>query len=406
MSRWFLDEASAMKRISASGSPSAIPVERIETARTNADRWSMKGYAAENLCVANGCAIIYVERVLLAAATLIDEYLGLIWGETYTTYPGLIAQLRAAESDPSVNSIILNFDTPGGMVAGLDEAAQILAGCGKKKKTTARIGWMAASAGYYLASQCNESVAMNETSSVGSSGTIVSLIDATGYYEKLGVKFYTISSSNAPRKAPAEHSEEFKKEVQMRVDYLANIFVERVAEGRSAATGKTITKDEVEMNFGRGSLVFAKAAMAAGMIDAIGEAALQSNQKEDRMSAEVKGAAFEDGIKQERSRVCSLLPWMAADSEKVIAAIKDGSELTPEMVADLSTKAAEKAIADAKAKAAKEDEARVAAEAAQRQADAAPVVATVDVEDKAALEKQEHDALLARVMKKSKTGGN
>lgn len=405
---WFIEQSAFRARGMEVSSAPGLDHLRLESIRANADRWASKAYASENLKVVNGEAIIDVSGVLLNSANMVDEYYAKIFGESYTTYPGLISQLQAAESNPAVQSITLNFDTPGGMVAGLDEAAMVLAGCGKKTKAV--VGWMSASAGYYLASQCNSIVASNSASSVGSIGTVVSLVDATALYEKMGVKFYTLSSSNAPRKALEPHSEEFKKEVQQRIDYLANIFVDRVAEGRNRATGKAFTKDDVEQNFGRGGLVFAGAALSAGMIDAIGEA-LQSNHKEATMGAVEVGAdqgaiakASQDGVSKERARVASLLPWMSTDSERINACIKDGSEMTPELLAELSAKAAEKATAGAQAKAEKDEQARVDAEAARRLADVAPVVTGVDTTpvDEAAKVEADEQAALAAINEKSK----
>jgi len=375
---------------------------RVAELRANADRWANGSYAEANLKVSDRTARINVTGVLLNNATAIDEMYASWFGEDYSTYPGLIAQIKAAEANPNVDTLEFFFDTPGGIVAGLDEASQIVAKCGKPTK--ALVGWMCASAGYYLASQCGSIEASNRSSSVGSIGTLVSLMDATKMYEKIGISFYTISSSNAPNKAPEQHSDEYKAEIQKRVDYLGALFAERVAEGRSKATGNPISKDDVEKDFGRGGLVFANAALAAGMIDAVEETS--SNRKEDMMgevdkgaSAEAIATAMQQGVKQERARVSSLLPFMAADSDRVMKAITDGEELGSALFSELHEAGLAKAEASAVTRHEASEQARIAAEAVARESDVAPELATKD--DEVPVAEDADDALMAQATKKS-----
>ncbi len=44
-----------------------------------------------------------------------------------TGYNGIIARLQQAASDPMVDGILLDMDTPGGMVAGAFDCADIIA---------------------------------------------------------------------------------------------------------------------------------------------------------------------------------------------------------------------------------------------------------------------------------------
>ena len=412
MNDLFFIHESAFNRLGGSADPEIrlFSDEKLHEIRANADKWAGAGFAEANLKVDGATAIIGIQGVLLSSASLIDEMYARWFGEVYSTYGGLAAQIRAAENSPYIRDIKFKVDTPGGMVAGGDDLAQLIAKC--DKPTTAEVNWMAASMGYYLASQCDKVVATNPTAGFGSIGTIVNLVDARERYEKMGVKFYSIRSSNAPRKNPEPHSDEFKEEIQARVDELAEIFVQRVVEGRTRATGKDVSKEDVEMNFGRGGLVLASAALAAGMIDAVEEA---NTTKEDNMSGDAEKAAFtqgqvdtarEEGAQKEKARVAALLPFMGADSDRVIKAIEDGEELGADLFKELNEAAVAKAREEALKEKAEQEETEEAEEAENREADEAPVVTGVDATSEEEDTQAEADALYAAAMKTSQIKGD
>ena len=409
MKPWYIDEQFMLpyqKAVVSGEVPPSDPA-KIAAIRANADRWSDATYAAENLQVHNGVAKIDVKGVLLQNATFIDELYAKYLGENYATYPGIAMQIKLAEADPRVDSIELYIDSPGGEVAGLDEAAMILAGCKKKKK--AKVSWMAASAAYYMASQADEIEATTPAASFGSIGVVVDMVDASEAWEKIGVRFYSVTSTKAPRKRQPPHSDEFKAELRARLDDLHEIFATRVAEGRSRATGKTVSIDTVNMNFGQGGLLIAKAAESVGMIDRIEQVA--PNQ-EVAVSEVTKAQATEEfvaqGVKQERARVASLLPWMGADPDRVVAAIKSGESLSPEMVTELSEKAAAKAAEAREQKAKADQEAREAEALKAREADAAPQL-TAKASEKDVPKSDNDiklDAIRAEARKNLNLGGN
>ena len=60
--------------------------------------------------------------------------------------------------DPGVGSIVLDIDSPGGDVDGVDELASEIYAARKQKKITAVSNCLCASAAYYLVSQASEIV--------------------------------------------------------------------------------------------------------------------------------------------------------------------------------------------------------------------------------------------------------
>jgi signal peptide peptidase SppA len=90
-------------------------------------------------------------------------------------------------ANDKIHSVIIDFDTPGGSVTGLYEAALKIRELDQAKNCVAYTETLRASAGEYLASQCSRVVA-TKSSTCGSIGTVLSWIDETAAMEKAGLK--------------------------------------------------------------------------------------------------------------------------------------------------------------------------------------------------------------------------
>lgn len=76
---------------------------------------------ARSYQVMNGIAVLPVSGTLVCRTRALQPYSGM------TGYNGIIARLQQAASDPMVDGILLDMDTPGGMVAGAFDCADIIA---------------------------------------------------------------------------------------------------------------------------------------------------------------------------------------------------------------------------------------------------------------------------------------
>ena len=76
---------------------------------------------ARSYQVTDGIAVLPVSGTLVSKTRSLQPYSGM------TGYNGIIARLQQAISDPGVNGILLDMDTPGGMVAGAFDCADIIA---------------------------------------------------------------------------------------------------------------------------------------------------------------------------------------------------------------------------------------------------------------------------------------
>lgn len=99
---------------------------------------------------------------------------------------------------PAVKSLILRMDTPGGSVMGLNGAAQALQSLAQRRPDMAAVAYVqhdCCSAGMYLAAALQQ-IHAAPGARVGSIGTIASLSDSTGFWQKLGfeTRYYTADS--------------------------------------------------------------------------------------------------------------------------------------------------------------------------------------------------------------------
>jgi signal peptide peptidase SppA len=144
----------------------------------------------------------------------------------------LQADLMKMDADPRVDSIILRMDTPGGTVAGTAETGDVIKSL--SKKTTAFVDGMCASAGYWLASQCNEVVMGGVTSEVGSIGVITAHVDSTKAQDKAGYKVTVFRT--AALKAPGAMGESLNPEqyqaIQRDLADFDSAFQDAVQSGR------------------------------------------------------------------------------------------------------------------------------------------------------------------------------
>ena len=182
-----------------------------------------------------------------------------------TTTEAFTLQLRQAMADPNVTAIVIDVDSPGGSVAGVDELAAEIFAARSKKTILAISDTLNASAAYYLSSQASELYVM-PSSLTGSIGVYQAHQDISGYLEQAGVKMTLISAgrfkvegnSYEPLDASALDS------MQQLVDGYYDQFVAAVARGRKVKAAA------VKSGFGEGRVVMAKDAVALGMADKIG----------------------------------------------------------------------------------------------------------------------------------------
>lgn len=184
-----------------------------------------------------------------------------------TSLDSLTNSIRGALSDPGVDAIVLEFDSPGGTVDGIPELAAEIRAARGQKPILAVANTMAASAAYWLAAQC-EAVYCTPSGSVGSIGVFAAHHDLSAAYEADGDKVSLIAASISPFKTEGNEyeplSDEARADIQSQVDEFGQMFASDVAKGRG------IPVDQVRSTFGQGRVVLASDALEAGMVDGVG----------------------------------------------------------------------------------------------------------------------------------------
>ena len=186
----------------------------------------------------------------------------LVWATDGTTYGRVIHAVTRAVDDPLVQRVVLDVDSPGGMVTGVVEAAAALREIAARKPVVAYARGYCASAAYWLASQCNE-VTASPTAGVGSIGVVVHIYDRDRMLSDAGVDHYVVTNSDSPRKAPDLSDEDGRADVQRMCDVVADAFYAAVA------TGRGVDDAWARESMGRGAVLVGADALAARLIDRV-----------------------------------------------------------------------------------------------------------------------------------------
>jgi signal peptide peptidase SppA len=161
--------------------------------------------------------------------------------------------LRQAIDDPRVQSIVLNVNSPGGSIFGIDELAGEIFKARGEKRIVAIANSLMASAAYWIGSAADELV-VTPSGEIGSIGVIGTHMDRSRSLEKEGIKMTLISAGEfkAEDSSYAPLSDEARAAMKARLDSYYGMFVETGARSRG------ITPARVHMNYGRGRMLTAK----------------------------------------------------------------------------------------------------------------------------------------------------
>lgn len=172
--------------------------------------------------------------------------------------------IESLSNDPSIKSIILDIDSPGGSMFGLEELTSKIRQAGKKKRVVAVANSLMASAAYYTGSAANK-VYASPGSLVGSIGVISTHIDASEQLANEGVKytFVTAGKYKALGNSTEPMSEDTLAYMQGLVDQGYNQFISAVS------TNRKTSKAKVKETYGQGKVLTANDALSVGMVDGI-----------------------------------------------------------------------------------------------------------------------------------------
>jgi len=223
------------------------------------------------------------EKLLLVdvSGILLDEdtrvALGLVNLQSSVTK--LKSILQKAEDDEDIRAVLVRVNSPGGSVTASELLYHEIKMFRDKRKIPVYVLMMdlAASGGYYL-SMAAERVYALPTTTTGSIGVILPMINFAGLMNRFGVKDTTVKSG--PHKdmlSPfREPTEEDRVIAQSIINDYYQQFVDRVQAGRPS-----LKRDEI-LNIADGRVYTARQALEKGLIDGIrhmDEVVQELNQK-------------------------------------------------------------------------------------------------------------------------------
>jgi signal peptide peptidase SppA len=170
--------------------------------------------------------------------------------------------IDAALADPSVRSIVLDVDSPGGSVYGIQELADAIFAARQQKPIAAVANAQASSAAYWLASAAHE-IYVTPSGEVGSIGVYGTHVDTSKADEAAGKATTVISAGKFKAEGLGPLTDEARAHLQSRIDAYYTTFVKAVAKHRGVGV------DAVRSGFGEGRTVGAQAALDAGMVDGV-----------------------------------------------------------------------------------------------------------------------------------------
>ncbi len=209
-----------------------------------------------------------------------------------TPLSSLRAALQQAVATPSVRTILLDVDSPGGSVHGTSETWRAIKAADAIKPVTAVVTGCGASAAYWLASAARKVLA-TPSAEVGGVGVYGVHEDRTALYTAKGITHTVIAAGTHKAEGldVVPLTDEAKAGLQRRVDAAYGRFVTDVAAGRRT------TPEIVRAGYGEGRVLAAEDALRAGLVDGI--------QTLDETIAGFAGVVGDSRRREELAALCS-----------------------------------------------------------------------------------------------------
>jgi signal peptide peptidase SppA len=280
------------------------------------------------LACANGVAVLSLHGCLTSQDNWYNEYAGLV------SYNEIRQAALEALANPDVSEILLDVASPGGSVAGMQDAADTLKLVGRSKRITAYSDSVAASAAYLQFSVAKDRFA----SSVADIGSIGVLRPHMEYSEQLktdgvGAKIFRSGKFKALGHPIESLSDTAEEEIQAQVDYLGAVFTQAVADNLGVSYAAVDTK------MGQGREFIGEQAVAVGLIDAVSSFDKVYAAMVSRVAKKKGGEGMPKYTN--RAGVDAAIAAGIPVSPEELAAVpaEPGTELTDEQIAEAATAA-------------------------------------------------------------------
>jgi signal peptide peptidase SppA len=207
----------------------------------------------------NSVAVLPLFGIIFPRANLMTQMSGATSAERFG------AQFAELIRDPEVGAIVLDVNSPGGAVYGIEEVSKQIFEARGAKPIVAVANHLMASAAYWIGSAADE-IVITPSGDVGSIGVFAIHEDWSVAFDKEGIKLSIIKEGRFKTEGnPYEPlSEEARAALQASVSEVYDTFVEAVGRNRG------VKPAVVRNGFGEGRVVSAREAVKLGMADRIG----------------------------------------------------------------------------------------------------------------------------------------
>jgi signal peptide peptidase SppA len=203
-------------------------------------------------------AVLPLVGVLVPQASDLGELLGLLGLKRFTQ------SFRAAMGDSSITGILLDIDSPGGSLFGIQELAEEVYRARGRKPVFSIANSLAASAAYWIGSSTSEFY-VTPGGEVGSIGVFAMHRNVAKALDKAGIKPTLISAGRYKMESSpfAPLTVAAKAHLQSEVDTRYGAFTRAVARNRG------VDVSSVRNGMGQGRVLNAQSALAANMVDGV-----------------------------------------------------------------------------------------------------------------------------------------
>ena len=254
----------------------------------------------------NGTAIMAIEGVIMPKVNLFSLLFG---GATLDV---LTRDFKALIANDSVEAIVLDVDSPGGVVFRVQEFANMVFESRNIKPIFAISSSMMTSAAQYIASAAEQIFITDNSVMSGSIGVVAEHIDISELERKIGIKTSEIVAGKYKRIASSfgPLTEEGRQDLQQQIDHIYNSFVADVAKFRGSSV------DTVLSSMADGKLFVGSQGIDVGLVDGL--------ESLDSLVGDIMPEAI---------RIKSINKLSTPGFENLIQAAKKDSTITPGQVA-------------------------------------------------------------------------
>jgi capsid assembly protease len=192
-----------------------------------------------------GVAVISIVGSLVPRAGYLEAESGLL------SYERLKSQVRMADQDGDVTSIVLDIHSAGGAVAGCFECAEVVHEVSRRRPIVAVANSMCCSAAFAIAAAANQ-VVVTPTSTIGSIGVVMVHADFSRQIEAKGITptIFVSGAHKADGNELQPLSDDVKDEIQREIDACMDLFVSSVLKHRPNLTEKVVRDTEARVFMG------------------------------------------------------------------------------------------------------------------------------------------------------------